>query len=89
VLTLAPACLVLRVCIKEYFQTRLNTWKAREAYKGMKALCDTGYSAIDIITTVYRVRGVGLRCTCCCLAVKGLVVRQKCGCCGCSCPERV
>jgi hypothetical protein len=27
-----------------------------EAYKGMKALCDMGYSAIDIITTVYRVR---------------------------------
>ncbi|WIA13158.1 hypothetical protein OEZ85_006750 [Tetradesmus obliquus] len=26
-----------------------------EAYKGMKALCDMGYSAIDIITTVYRV----------------------------------
>lgn len=27
-----------------------------EAYKGMKALCDMGYSPIDIITTVYRVR---------------------------------
>lgn len=27
-----------------------------EAYKGMKALCDMGYSAVDIITTVFRVR---------------------------------
>jgi replication factor C subunit 2/4 len=31
-----------------------------EAYKGMKALCDMGYSAIDIITTVYRVRAAGV-----------------------------
>lgn len=29
-----------------------------EAYKGMKALCDMGYSAVDIITTVYRVRAL-------------------------------
>lgn len=28
----------------------------QEAYRGMKALCDLGYSAVDIITTVFRVR---------------------------------
>jgi hypothetical protein len=32
-----------------------------KAYTNMKSLCDMGYSAVDIITTVFKVSA-----TCCC-----------------------
>lgn len=36
----------------------------QKAYTNMKSLCDMGYSAVDIITTVFK---VGRACCCRCL----------------------